>query len=233
MNRLKEHFIDFTHLAFPFRCCGCQSALDRDEDLICNDCLMHLPLTEYSSIRNNTVEKLFWGKLPVRYAAAYCYFTAGGVVQSLVHALKYKGKTKVGSILGHAYALELRKTVFQEADLVVPVPLHASRKKTRGYNQCDFIAQGLAFGMNLPYDVKVLSRLRANESQTRKGVFERWINVKELFKVERPELIEGKHVLLVDDVITTGATTEACAGAVLTVPNTTVSVVTLACPAVV
>lgn len=197
---------------------------------ICDDCREGLPLTRYWEHDDNSVEKLFWGKLPIERACSFVYFSKGGKVQELMHQLKYNSKPQVGELMGHFLGERLVDTAYAEVDLVVPVPLHRTKLKKRGYNQCDFIARGLAMRMEKPYSNHVLQRLWANETQTRKGVYERWINVQELFQVVGPQFVSGKHVLLVDDVVTTGSTLEACAGAIAQVPGTKVSIATLASP---
>lgn len=228
---LLRYIADFSHLAFPFNCFGCNVALDEGDEPICRLCSASFPLTRYWEHDDNTVEKLFWGKLKIERAAAYVFFSKGGMVQQLIHNLKYNNKTDVGVLMGTWFGQVLNDTFYRDVDVVIPVPLHTSKQKKRGYNQCDYIARGIATAMGKSYNTACVARLRANETQTRKGLYERWINVKELFCVVEPKFIFGKHVLLVDDVVTTGATLEACAGAVLQVPNTKVSIATLACPA--
>ncbi|MEZ4721498.1 MAG: ComF family protein [Flavobacteriales bacterium] len=231
ISTVVQYLNDFSHLAFPFNCFGCNVALDEGEEPICNHCKEHMPLTRYWEHDDNAVEKLFWGKIQIERAAAYSFFTKGGIVQSLMHQLKYNGKIDVGLLMGRYFGEVLKDSMYDKIDLVVPVPLHASKLKKRGYNQCDFIARGIAESMGKPYNVNCVARIRANETQTKKGIYERWINVKELFKVVEPQFVRGKHVLLIDDVVTTGSTLEACAGALLQVPDTRVSIATIACPA--
>jgi len=231
MSSLWQYLDDFTHLLFPFNCYGCGRSLDNCEKAICTHCREALPRTKYWLQRGNAVEKLFWAKVPIESACAFLFFTKGGVAQALIHQLKYKGKTEVGEILGRLFAEVLSETPFREVDVIVPVPLHASKRKKRGYNQCDYIGRGVAVQLDKPLATGAVSRLRANETQTRKGVYERWINVRELFRVTDPGSVAGKHVLLIDDVVTTGSTLEACADALLQVPGTKVSLATLACPA--
>lgn len=227
---LLDYFRDFTHLIFPYNCLGCGNALDENELPICDQCRDALPLTNYWNYDDNYVAKLFWGKVQLQHACAYTFFLKQGMVQKLIHELKYKRKSDAGELMGQFFGEKLNDSVYRDIDVVVPVPLHKSREKTRGYNQCDFIAKGIAKSMGKSYNTKILSRIRANETQTRKGVYERWINVQELFQVDQPQFVAGKHVLLVDDVVTTGSTLEACAGAILQVPGAKVSIATLACP---
>ena len=230
MNSLLKYLRDVSHLAFPFNCFGCGNALDEDELPICNECQSSLPLTRYWEYDDNEVAKMFWGRIPLEHATSLMYFIKDGLVQELIHQLKYNGKKEVGSILGELLGAKLKETPFSDVDVVVPVPLHASRLKKRGYNQCDFIASGISAALEKSNNNRIVKRLRANETQTTKSRYERWINVKELFRVEQPQFVMGKHVLLVDDVVTTVATLEACADALLQVPDTRVSIATLACP---
>ncbi len=220
----------FSHLAFPFSCFGCGNSLDEDELLICNECQTSLPLARYWEYDDNEVAKLFWRRISLESATSLMYFIKDGLVQELLHQHKYNGKKEVGSILGALLGEKLKDSHFSNVDVVVHVPLHASRLKSRGFNQCDLIASGIAAAMDKSNNNRIVTRLRANETQTKKVRYERWINVRELFRVEEPQFVMGKHVLLVDDVVTTDATLEACADALLQVPDTKVSVATLACP---
>lgn len=229
-NWVFSHADAFFHLFLPYWCYGCEAALDEGEANICDHCQQTLPLTHHWRDAENEVQKLFWGKVNIQHAGAMCYFTKGGRVQRIVHALKYDGRTDAGLLMGCLLGKSLLDSDWQMPDAVVAVPLHKTKKRRRGYNQCDFIARGVADAMGLPVVNGALLRLKASESQTRKGVYERWLNVKELFRVATPDALEGKHLLLVDDVVTTGATIEACAGALLLVPGVRVSVAALACP---
>lgn len=230
MHPVSRYINDFSHLAFPFNCYGCHKAMEEGESPICGECLDGLPLTKYWEQDDNAVEKLFWGKIQIERACALSFFVKHGIVQELMHQLKYNGKPQVGELMGGFFGKTLKETPYAEIDVVIPIPLHQTKQKKRGYNQCDFIARGIAIELGKSFNLNVVERLRANETQTKKGVYERWINVKELFKVVQPQFVNGKHVLLVDDVVTTGSTLEACADALLQVPGTKVSIATLACP---
>ncbi len=225
-----KYLRDFSHLAFPFNCFGCNTALEEDELPICKECFEHFPRTYYWRHEENTVEKLFWGKIKLVRACSYLFFTKGGIVQQLMHQLKYNSKVEVGHLLGKYFAQDLDEHWYKDIDVVVPVPLHKDKLKSRGYNQCDSIVSAMAQEMQKSYQLTAVERIRANDSQTRKGRYERWINVNELFSVCQPQFLIGKHVLLIDDVVTTGSTLEACASAILTLPGTSVSIATIACP---
>lgn len=202
---------DFVDMLFPRTCLTCKGLLEKNEELICTLCRYELPKTDFHLEVDNPLARKFWGRVPVKYAFAYLRFVKTGKVQTLLHHLKYYGKQEIGELLGKWYGNELRKKEFEkEFDLILPVPLHPSKQKKRGYNQCDSIAKGLAEGLQIDWDSTTLVRKEANISQTRKDRVERWENVASIFDVSNPQKIENKHILLIDDVITTGATLEAC-----------------------
>lgn len=199
------------------------------EEVICYQCLFHLPKTGFHHHAENPISRLFWGRVNLHSASSYLFFSKGGNVQHLMHLLKYKGHQETGIYLGELYGKELAESsLFNSAEVIMPVPLHPNKQRIRGYNQSEKIANGLSKSMGIPYQGNNLSKIEHTESQTKKTRYERWQNVKDAFSVNEPEKIEGKHILLVDDVLTTGATIEACATKLLQVPETRVSVVTLA-----
>lgn len=171
------------------------------------------------------MERLFYGRLKLEAAAAHFYFTKRSLVQTLIHELKYRGNRHLGIFLGELMGHALLKAGrFQDIDLLVALPLHRSRQRKRGYNQAAVLIEGIATAMNLPFLEHVLERRRATRTQTRKGRVDRWLNMQGVFHVRDPAALEGKHVLLVDDVITTGATLEACGRALLEVPGLRLSI---------
>lgn len=201
----------------------------KKEDCICTHCLYHLPKTNFHLYPDNPVIRLFWGRTPVFSASSLFSFSKGGKVQQLVHQLKYRGKREIGVSLGKFYGNELKQSpLFSGVEMVIPVPLHVKKLKRRGYNQSEIFGQGVAKSMNIEVPKNVLIRITPTETQTQKSRFARWKNVEEVFKVSQPEKIKNKHVLLVDDVITTGATMEACANKILEIPGTKVSVAAIA-----
>lgn len=208
------------HLFFPHLCTGCGSdALQKDHQL-CLDCIGRLPETGFEQINGNPVEKAFYGRLPVHSATAFLYFSKHALVQHLLHQLKYRSNPGIGEYLGSLMGARLKHTErFAAVDALVPVPLNASRQKKRGYNQAEAICNGLSGAMDIPVITNALVRKKPSETQTRKNRIERWENMKEIFFLEQPEQLEGKNVLLVDDVITTGATLEACGRELLPVSN--------------
>jgi ComF family protein len=220
---------DFLSLFYPRLCAGCQISLVRGEDVICLGCLADLPKTGFERINDNPVAQLFWGRAKIQLATAFCSFDKGGIMQQFLHQLKYKGSAEIGTKLGMLFGYDLNQCAcYREIEFLIPVPLHPKRERKRGYNQSAVIGKGMSVAMGKPLMTDNLIRNYYSETQTNKSRFERWENVKELFSVRKPELLEGKHLLLIDDVVTTGSTLEACAQALLKVPGTRVSVATLA-----
>lgn len=220
---------DFLSLIFPKVCYACGKSLFKREDCICIYCHYHLPRTNFHLSADNPVVKLFWGRTTIYSASSMYLFNKGSKVQHLIHQLKYRGKREIGVSLGKYYGRDLKiSPLFSSADIVMPVPLHMKKLKKRGYNQSEAFAEGLATSMGIESGNSVLIRAQSSETQTKKSRFSRWKNVEEIFKVAEPEKIEGKHILLADDVVTTGSTLEACANKILEVPGTKVSVVTIA-----
>ena len=221
---------DFISLIYPHFCSSCGKTLYRHENCICSFCKVSFPKTNFHKDTDNQITKIFWGRAEVYSAAAYCYFKKGDKIQRVMHELKYKGNFQAGVEMGRLYGLDLvQSALFSTANFLVPVPLHDSRKRKRGYNQAEVIADGLSESMKIPVDIITLIRGTANETQTRKSHYERWENVDSIFKITDLEKFKNKHVIVVDDVITTGSTIEACVQALLTVERIKVSVVTLAC----
>ncbi len=167
--------------------------------------------TNFHDDPENRVDKLFWGKINIEAATAFCYFHKKSNIKDFIHSLKYDGKKEIGYILGRHFAAELLKSKrFKDVDLIIPIPLHPKRQKKRGYNQSEWIAKGIAEIMNKKIDTESVIRNTYNESQTKKGREERWTNVESIFIVPKPENLNNKYIMLVDDVITTGSTIEAC-----------------------
>lgn len=208
---LKEATLDFISLFFPHYCFGCNRALVKGEDTLCTFCLMDLPKTNYHLQEENPIKNRLLGRLPLKHVWAYLKFRKAGIVQHLLHQLKYNNHPEVGIKLGKAYGHELVKAGYKnEFDLIIPVPLHTSRRQKRGYNQSAKFAEGLSALFDTPWDDSISVRKVSTDTQTKKTKLARWQNVSDVFDLPDNGKIEGKRILLVDDVITTGATIEAC-----------------------
>lgn len=225
----QTYLADFVSLLFPELCPACGENLVAGEHIICTDCLYSLPMTNFHQQADNIVAQQFWGKLPLQGAYALYYFAKGGKIQSLMHHFKYKGMQQIGNVLGEIAGRQLRETpLFTSADVIIPVPLHKSRLRQRGYNQSACFAHGLATKLSAAVDEDNLIRTHATETQTHKGRFLRFENMQEVFKVLHPGRLEGKHILLVDDVVTTGSTLEACGAELLKIDGVKLSIATIA-----
>lgn len=199
---------DLLGLLFPKLCVGCNAALLKNETFICTTCHLHLPLTHYHRQPGNALEKLFWGRAEVVRAFSLLHFRKGSITQHLLHELKYKGNKELGHFIGRMYGQMLKGHT--DIDAVMAIPLHPSKLRKRGYNQSDFFAEGLAGQLGIQNLSPFVVRNKATETQTKKSRFERWENVADVFAVKQADALKDRHILLVDDVITTGATIEAC-----------------------
>ncbi|HEY0046601.1 MAG TPA: phosphoribosyltransferase family protein [Flavobacterium sp.] len=200
-----------------------------NERTICTSCRHVIPLTNHHLIQNNEAHQKFYGRLPVEHASAFCYFHKKGIVQEMIHKLKYKGEEEIGSVLGSWYSEELRSlSSFTKFDIIVPVPLHKKRLKERGYNQVTTFGKALSEGLSIPYDDSLLQRNVYAKTQTKKNLLARSISEKSVFGVTFSNEHHNKHFLLIDDVLTTGATLEACGRALLEIPGSRVSVACMA-----
>lgn len=225
---MKTYMISLFRLLFPVLCVVCKQPLVDAEKTICLRCLYAMPRTKYAFLPDNPVEQLFWGKVPIYKAMAWCHFAKGGTLQTLLHALKYKNQPQVGVVLGNCLAAENRSWL-EGIDVMIPIPLHTTRLRNRGYNQAACVARGIAQETGIEVNEQVLQRVVQTATQTKKRVFERWQNASGIFHTSHADSLQGKHVLLIDDVITTGAT---LASAAITlqqnVSHITISIATLA-----
>ena len=202
---------DFVSLFFPNSCLGCKEALVKGEEVLCTHCLSELPRTNYHLQETNPIQERLFGRLDVKHAWAFLKFRKSGIVQHLLHQLKYNNHPEVGVRIGMLFGKELcEQGLDKEFDLIVPVPLHNSRQRKRGYNQSAKFAEGLSTSLTIPWDESISIRKKRTTTQTRKSKLDRWENVKDVFGIDVAEKILNKRILLVDDVITTGATLEAC-----------------------
>lgn len=229
MNSLRTYLADFAALLFPELCAACHGSLVAGEDILCTDCLYNLPLTNFHQQADNIVAQQFWGKLNIEGAYALYFFNKGGKVQKMMHHFKYDGMQHIGHKLGNMAGKQLAQNpVFASVDYVIPVPLHKKRLRERGYNQSACFADGLAQQLTGSVEIDNLIRAVATKTQTHKSRFARFENMKEVFTVADPQKLANKHVLLVDDVITTGSTLEACGMELLKVPGLKLSIATIA-----
>ncbi len=211
MVSYKELKNSILHILFPHVCDGCGGDIIDEESSLCMKCIAEMPETNFHLHANNPVEKIFWGRLPLISAAAQYYFIKESMMQRLMHELKYKGNRELGKQLGRLMGYDLQKTTrFNKVDYLVPLPLFPAKEKRRGYNQATVLCEGIAEVMNGKIATDVIVRTQYTETQTKKGRIERWQNMEGKFELVKPEKIQNKYVLLVDDVITTGATLEAC-----------------------
>lgn len=225
---MAQYINDFVGLFYPELCAACNASLYEQEKVLCTRCLYELPRTNFHKEPGNKVEQIFWGRVPIERAASFFYFQKRSKFQRLIHLLKYHGREDIGLEMGRLFGAELAgEPDFLNPEIIIPVPLHPKKEKKRGYNQSALIAQGLAEKLPAKVESGLLQRKVYTQTQTRKTRFERWENVEEVFEVHQPERIEGKHILLVDDILTTGATIEGCAQMLHKSANVKISVVTL------
>ncbi len=229
VGRLKEWSTDFIQLLFPHNCAGCGSDLVGDDDELCFKCHTELPVTGFFDSPANPVERIFYGRLPVRSAAAAYYFTKDSLVQQLMVQLKYRGNKDIGHYLGKLAGQYLMNSDrFGKPDLLLPLPLNKKKEKKRGYNQAAVICAGISAVCAIPVIETVAIRSVFTDTQTHQRRTGRWQNMEGVFTITEPERLEGKHILLVDDVVTTGATLESCGASILAIPGTILSIATLA-----
>jgi ComF family protein len=225
MNFLKDIF----NLFFPEVCLCCHEHLTNNETTICLICRHDLPLTNFSFEASNLVEKSFYGRIPIENATALFYFLKKGKVQQLIHELKYNKQQQVGTLVGNWLGTEIvESNRFKNLDCIIPVPLHKKKLKTRGYNQVTTFGQSLAKKLNVNYNENMLVKISSTKTQTKKLRLDRWRNVQELFVVQNSNNLKNKHILLIDDIITTGATLEACCEAFAKIEGLKISIACMA-----
>ncbi len=217
------------YLLYPRLCEGCNKPLLAEEDVLCLNCnVYYLPRTAYHHIPENETAMRFAGRLPVEKATSFAYFTTDGLLQHLLHGLKYQDKQYIGTYLGKQLGYDLMQLNWATGiDAIVPVPLHARKEAARGYNQSTLVAEGMGEVLGLPVLTDVIERIRDTESQTQKTREERITNVQDAFRTKNEAAIRGKYLLLIDDVLTTGATLEACALALLAIDGARISIATV------
>ena len=230
ISQLSSYLNSFFDLFYPNLCLACFENKPSVYGILCRTCDYKLERTDFHLHHENLFTERFWGRIPIKQGIAMYYFSKNSKVQRLIHLLKYKGKHKIGIQLGCYYGRVLRSenAISQPIDIIIPVPLHPTKERKRGYNQSALFAEGLGEALNVPWSRDILIREVFTPTQTSKSRIDRFQNVVNAFSLKKPEAIEGKHVLLVDDVITTGATLEACGIKILEIPNTTLSMATIA-----
>jgi ComF family protein len=219
---------DFIQLLYPRLCVVCNETLGRQERFICMHCMIRLPYTRYWLEKDNPAAQLFWGKVQVEWVIPFLHFTKSGMVQKMIHQIKYRNSPELAEYLGMLFGNILKDTDLSQADVITAVPIHPQRLKQRGYNQSEKIAMGIGRVMGLPVESRIVERRMWEDSQTHKGRYERWENVQDAFVLVNPAAVAGRHIILVDDVLTTGATLEACASSIAAADNVKLSIVTLA-----
>ncbi|MFN7326204.1 MAG: ComF family protein [Chitinophagales bacterium] len=230
MPRLPSWWYAFVHLFYPQLCVACNAAMpSSSRQCFCFSCRSKIEPTTFHESKENDISERLWGRLPIESAAALYYFDKKGPVQLALHHLKYKNQPDIGKRLGRLLGTQLYSSpLFQDINCIVPVPLHPKKERKRGYNQSMAFALGLADALQLPVYDNTLARQQDTVSQTNKHRMERFQNVGQVFLLKQTKDIAGKHVLLVDDVLTTGATLEFCGNLLLSVPGVKISIATIA-----
>lgn len=222
-------FKSLINLFFPPVCAGCHLFLLSNENVICTLCRHNIPLTNHHLNPENEAFKKFYGRIPVEYASALLYFHKRGIVQELIHNLKYKGQEEIGSVLGTWYAEDLKNSaIIQSVDEIIPVPLHKRKLRERGYNQVTNFGLSLSKNLNISYNPNLLVRNIYSKTQSKKNLLNRSDGIDTIFDASFSEKDHNKHFLLIDDVITTGSTLEACSHALLKIPGAKISIVCMA-----
>ncbi|WP_240905051.1 ComF family protein [Flagellimonas oceani] len=220
---------EINNILLPRVCFGCNAQLFREEHILCAVCRHDVPLTDHNYLEENAVDRIFYGRIPIKKAASFVFFSKNGLVKNLLHWLKYKNQEQIGGFLGEwCGTLLMENGQLKDIDVVVPVPLHPKKLKKRGYNQVALFAKTIAEQIGAAYCDDWLIKTKNIKTQTKKGRQSRWESSKDAFELNASNRRDFKHVLLVDDVITTGATIESCAQTLLRQKNITVSVLSMA-----
>ncbi|MCW3115430.1 MAG: ComF family protein [Segetibacter sp.] len=228
MTSVQSSFTDFIHLFFPHVCAGCGTDVLNINHQLCLRCIADLPFTNFFDQPGNPVEKKFYGRMDVEHAGSGYFFTKDSLIESLIYELKYKGNKSIGFYMGEMLGHLLINERFNDVDIIVPLPLNAMRLKKRGYNQANILSEGIGLVWSRPIITTAVIRKVNTETQTHRGRITRWENMDGVFEVANASELEDKHVLLVDDVVTTGASLEACGAEILKIPGTKLSIATLA-----
>lgn len=217
------------NLFFPKVCLGCSAHLGDYEDYVCLECRHELPLTNFHFNGDDRVKNVLYGRVPLEHATSLLHFSKKGIVQQLLHNLKYRGQEDVGLFLGKWLGQELKNLeAYRNIDLVVPVPIHKAKMRKRGYNQVHKFGEEIAAALQVPFNNKILQKRSSTKTQVFKDRLRRLDTDKSTFRVADENELKGKHLLLVDDIITTGATVEACAQVLLNIEGVSLSLATMA-----
>ncbi len=228
-SKLSKILNDINSILLPNVCFGCNARLFRGENHLCTVCRNQLPLTDYSFNVENAVDRIFYGRINIKKANSFLFYIEKGIVKNLIHHLKYKNQEQIGTFLGDWHGQIIAENDFLECiDYVVPVPLHKKKLKKRGYNQVSAFGKRLAHHLNASFLEDALIKTSDTKTQTKKSRIARWQNNKALYVTNKPELLENKKILLVDDVITTGATMEICASTLKEIPGITIYITSMA-----
>lgn len=226
---LTNPFQSLTNLLFPKLCTGCGNDLFGREEVLCLQCIDKLPTTNFHLHANNPVEKIFWGRLPLVSASSHLYFTKNSLLQHLLHAFKYKSAVEIGLYFGRCMGRNfLQSNRFNSIDALIPLPLHPRKEKIRGYNQATVLCEGIAEIIKVPVVKSAVIKPRSTQTQTHKDRLGRWQNIEGKFFLADAAPIANKHVVLVDDVVTTGATLESCGRELVNIEGLQLSIATLA-----
>jgi ComF family protein len=229
MKKISAYLSDFIALFFPELCAACGKNLFKNERIICTNCIYHLPETNFHEDPHNKMARQLWGRFPFVQTIAFLYFRKGSRIQNMMHQLKYRKSPETGVRIGELYAYALKSSkIFKKSDLIIPVPLHPTKFKKRGYNQSECIAKGLSSILNIPINTKNLIRTENTDTQTKKSRYARFENLISAFHVQNKGDLVNKHIMLIDDVMTTGATLEACSLLLQEIEGVEISICTIA-----
>lgn len=228
-NKLPNILNDVNNLLLPRVCFGCNARLNGGEKLLCTVCRHQLPLTDHNFNAENSVDRIFYGRINIKKACSFLFFTEQGIVKNLIHQLKYRNQEQIGGFLGDWFGQQIKENNYLEkVDYVIPVPIHKKRLQKRGYNQTALFAKRLAFHLDSTYLDTVLIKTANTKTQTKKNRLGRWYDNRSLYEVTDEQVLKNKKILLIDDVITTGATMEICAQPLKNIEGTTVYIATMA-----
>jgi ComF family protein len=229
LNIQSDILSPLVHFFYPHICPGCGSDVIGNKHFLCLECINDLPHTGFALHANNPLEKKFRGRIPITAGMSEFYFSKSSIVQNLIHEFKYKGNVKVGFHLGKMMGKSIANSHrFSNIDLLIPLPLFTKKEFKRGFNQSEVLCKGIRDITGIPIASKNVIRTMPTETQTKKGRIERWENVEKSFSILNSSNLNGKNILLVDDVITTGATIEACGAQILKIENVSLSIASLA-----